>query len=328
MKAADDFSLNLNLKMMANKINSKKRISLEIDNRINQFKVENKSLYNLELDLINQILQFEKKVGELAQNKNSIVSNITKTRDQIPIICNKIESFRFIINKIITNNEKKNIALNRILFQIKNLNQNLSEILDIRESFFSLNHNFHSTENPLRCLFTKNNNSTNREMPILLSDLKTLMESKAQSLSSSNVYFKSSIAQLLYSNAIEKETFLNLFSSAKDSVKTVSFSQLRGIDNLDQISENPILCDMEKVFEDLILICEQGLNNDPKGKMKEIDESFRIIQKILFNTQIYCTQENESLEKKSKSKKINLKILSKQVENQVKKMISCNLKRR
>lgn len=136
MQKAEEHSQKKNLQWMRQKIANKKQLVTETEEKINRLKAENKGLYNLELDLINKILQLEKKVGEIAQNKNSMASNITKLKDEIAYINQKAESQQKLKNKIIANNEKKNLILSREVYNIKSQISHISTKL--RTYYFNI----------------------------------------------------------------------------------------------------------------------------------------------------------------------------------------------
>jgi len=343
MKAADDYSLKLNLKLMNIKICSRKRLSCEIDNRINQFKVENKTLYNLELDLINKILQFEKKVGELAQNKNCIASNSSKIRDEIPLIFNKIQIYRNIVTKIITNNEKKNIFLNRILYQVKNVNLKLSEYLNERnekesDTCFSLNNSHNMTdscENPLRCsIFKKHNTSdAERELTRISNDLKSLMSSKVESLKKVISYYRSDMNELESAKAIQQDNLRNYISSLKESLNVKTFFCENEIENLkENFKENSEMKTntsyLENILRKIINNLEQGLNEFPLGKINEVENNIKILEQILIDNEKFYLQEKQRTMNIFTSKKINVKIVSKQIEHLIQKKNANILKKR
>ena len=91
MKKSDDFSQKLNINLLKNEIEKRKIQSIETEERINKIKIENKNLYSLEFELINKILQYEKKMGEIAHNRNNVSSNISKLKDENLLIQEKID---------------------------------------------------------------------------------------------------------------------------------------------------------------------------------------------------------------------------------------------
>jgi len=327
MKTADDFSLKFNLKLMNNKINKRKRLSSELDNRINQFKLENKNLYNLELDLISQILQFEKKVGELAQNRNSIVLNISKIKDEIFLISNKIESFRFILSRIIMNNEKKNFALNRKLYQIKNLNLQITDSL-------KGNAKKDSTENLSKSFNLIKNNFSN-EIIELYRFLDSLAKIKAEKSRNFISNFKSKVLQLDSSKANQYDKFKSLIASSKYLIKREAFLKYDVIDDIKRnLEENSIEkleefeFDYENKFREMIITLEQSFSDLPIEKLNEIEKCFKNFAENCRNKQKYFNEQNKRIISNLKSKKLNFKIISKQLENQVKRKIAHLIKKR
>jgi len=331
MKQADNYSEKLNIKLMNNKINEFKKNSNDIENRIIEFKLENKNLYNLELEIINQILQLEKKVGEIAQNKNSISSNISLTKDAVSMLSNKMKNCKSAIDNIIINNEKKNVSLNRKLYQIKQENRKVSELLVNLSEKFKFVQNCSSIDQKILCCLNLMNNQLNFDyINNFLSkiDIKYLFERDKLKRLNSDIDEK--IINLEHSNYSLKNQIGNVFSSLKTILINGSSSRIREnymkdksynfsfVNNnfSNSINENLLIVENKQLSSQNFL----GIFNSQKYKESKTDLiSLEYVYKDHINL---LEEEHEKIKKELKSEKINSKIILKQIENLMKRNLN------
>jgi hypothetical protein len=123
MTNAEIFTLKSNINKATSDIKILKNENALLDESISQLKTENKSLYSSEYQLIHMILQYEKKLHEFANVKQSYLTNMNSLKSESHALSMKLNSLRDIKTSIIESNKNKVKHYMRVLYKLNQRNE-------------------------------------------------------------------------------------------------------------------------------------------------------------------------------------------------------------